>query len=118
MHIRATAITMVHGDWETQPSFAKKWNLDAKLLAGKAWVIKTNDFTVENNCLYTNVAKVLLGIILQKDDLHYCILLRPGASIQIKFLSDFLVNEARGTKATVLRFKKKRKFVPDPDSEC
>lgn len=107
---------MVHGEWETQPSFAERLNLDAKLLAGKAWVIKTSEFTFENNCLYFD--KSLLGIVLQQDELHYCILLRPGASIKIKFLTDFLVDEAAGRKSTVLRFAKKRKFVPDPDSEC
>ena len=107
---------MQHGEWKTQPSYVKNWNLDAKLLMGKARVNKTNDFSFRHNCLYFEADNVLLGVVLQQDDLHYYILLRPGASIQLKWLSDFVVESCDTT--TVMRFKKKRKFVPDPDSEC
>lgn len=93
-----------------------------KLLHGRAWVRKqrTPDYelTFESKHGYLfkitkDETRILLGTILYDDEWEWCVVLRAGAFIECKYLSNFSVSGPGS--ATVIRTHK-RAYVPDADS--
>lgn len=106
-------------EWQRIPSkllfFAKK----IKLVHGRAWVPKlpkTNSFRERCNCVFEmqdSGSEVLLGPIIQQDEDSWCIVMRPGASVQCNKLLNFSVD---GPKTSTVFRTRKRAYEPDPDS--
>lgn len=103
-------------DWKISPSKLATTYGKIKLLHGNAWVARTHSkFFERNNCLYDSETGKLLGPIVLRSSTDWHIIVRPGASIECKYLSNFIVKSVN--TATVINFKK-RKFAPDPDTPC